>query len=222
METLAIATAYEAYETSHGIQRPDLNFPDLKIALNSRWLAYIGVLLFGSQLMLGTGQIANAKVFSQPITNVTVNVNAGCLNIRMAPNGNKVDCLQKGTVLPDVVREEDGWYQLADGKWVKQEYVSGISVQQAVIIAEPAPAANTSIEVDTEPLQYVKDDMMQGEKIVRLQTRLNHYELLNKPIAVDGVFGRETKSAVLVFQGKRGLEMDGVVGQKTLKELELL
>lgn len=40
------------------------------------------------------------------------------------------------------------------------------------------------------------------------------------PIAIDGVYGRETFDAVLSFQSKYGLQVDGVVGRQTWNELQ--
>lgn len=55
------------------------------------------------------------------------------------------------------------------------------------------------------------------------QSDLNHlgYKGANgKPLAVDGVVGPQTKSAIEAFQKDHGLAVDGVVGPKTLKALE--
>lgn len=40
------------------------------------------------------------------------------------------------------------------------------------------------------------------------------------PIAIDGVFGQETYDAVLTFQNKYGLDVDGIVGRNTWNELQ--
>lgn len=37
--------------------------------------------------------------------------------------------------------------------------------------------------------------------------------------AVDGIYGKQTKSAVILFQKKNGLVADGIVGNKTLKAM---
>jgi hypothetical protein len=51
------------------------------------------------------------------------------------------------------------------------------------------------------------------EAVLRLQRRLN--ELGCGPIDEDGVFGAGTKSAVAMFQTRRGLLADGIVGPHT-------
>ena len=37
--------------------------------------------------------------------------------------------------------------------------------------------------------------------------------------AVDGIYGKQTKSAVILFQKRNGLVADGIVGNKTLKAM---
>ena len=40
------------------------------------------------------------------------------------------------------------------------------------------------------------------------------------PIAIDGVFGQETYDAVLTFQSRYGLDVDGIVGRNTWNEIQ--
>lgn len=55
-----------------------------------------------------------------------------------------------------------------------------------------------------------------GEAVKELQRILNNW---GANLVADGVFGANTKTAVIKFQGQRGLMMDGIVGQKTWAEL---
>jgi len=60
-------------------------------------------------------------------------------------------------------------------------------------------------------------------KIQDVQSALNHlgYKGVNgKPLAVDGVIGSQTKSAIEAFQKDHGLAVNGVVDPQTLKALE--
>ncbi len=57
-----------------------------------------------------------------------------------------------------------------------------------------------------------------GPEVEELQHRLNFAVVLD--ITADGVFGRETRAAVMEFQRQAGLTVDGVVGPKTKKALE--
>ena len=56
-----------------------------------------------------------------------------------------------------------------------------------------------------------------GEEVKRVQTLLNRAGCTLK---VDGVFGADTYNAVISFQAVHNLTIDGVVGPKTLAELE--
>lgn len=56
-----------------------------------------------------------------------------------------------------------------------------------------------------------------GEEVGQLQKRLNELGAL---LLVDKVFGRETQSAVMAFQAREGLPVDGVVGNATLAALK--
>jgi peptidoglycan hydrolase-like protein with peptidoglycan-binding domain len=52
-----------------------------------------------------------------------------------------------------------------------------------------------------------------GENVKTLQTRLKQQKLYNGP--VNGVFDRQTRSAVIAFQHSKKLHADGVVGSQT-------
>ncbi len=57
-----------------------------------------------------------------------------------------------------------------------------------------------------------------GEFVALLQQTLAD---LGYPVSVDGVFGHETKAAVLAYQADQGLIVDGVAGGQTLDSLGL-
>ncbi|MBW4483789.1 MAG: peptidoglycan-binding protein [Tildeniella torsiva UHER 1998/13D] len=52
-----------------------------------------------------------------------------------------------------------------------------------------------------------------------LQKTLKDWGVLATNEPMDGQFGQKTEAAVKLFQSKRGLEIDGVVGQQTWAEL---
>lgn len=56
-----------------------------------------------------------------------------------------------------------------------------------------------------------------GEEVTLLQTYLNK---LGHTCAVDGIFGNETQAAVAAYQGKKGLDQDGIVGPLTWDALD--
>ncbi|MGB8690458.1 MAG: glycoside hydrolase family protein [Microcoleus sp.] len=62
------------------------------------------------------------------------------------------------------------------------------------------------------------DPMMQGEDVRQVQEAL---KIAGINIEPDGLFGKDTDSAVRLFQKQKGLTADGVVGAETRKELGL-
>ena len=56
-----------------------------------------------------------------------------------------------------------------------------------------------------------------GEEVRKIQTKLKnwHYYFGN----VDGIYGTQTKQAVIKFQKKNGLTADGIAGKKTLEAM---
>lgn len=69
----------------------------------------------------------------------------------------------------------------------------------------------------TRNLYYRSGDLMQGEDVKQCQERLIIKGF--DPGEPDGVFGNHTKNAVVGFQARYSLEMDGIVGQKTWAKL---
>ena len=56
-----------------------------------------------------------------------------------------------------------------------------------------------------------------GESVKWLQWELNQH---GAALTVDGIFGKQTKLSVLLFQGDKGLVADGIVGPKTIAALQ--
>ncbi len=56
-----------------------------------------------------------------------------------------------------------------------------------------------------------------GEEVRQIQTNLKKWGYYSGE--VDGIFGTQTKEAVILFQQKNGLTADGIVGPKTLEKL---
>jgi hypothetical protein len=236
MEALAIAYAYAAYEEERGISQhyPDLIFP--KLLPSSRWLAYVGILILSAQMVISQVAIASAAVFAKPISGATVEIKNGCLNARETPQGKIIACLGKGAILKDVIKEENGWYQLSSGNWVASAYVKLPNNAETTKAATPPPvttvgpkANNKGTPAKTSPqnvstqrtLMYQKAKPLQGDDVRLLQEHLNWYKLLAQPLNVDGVFGTKTKLAVEAFQQQKNLTMDGVVGAQTREALKL-
>lgn len=56
-----------------------------------------------------------------------------------------------------------------------------------------------------------------GESVKWVQWQLNQH---GSALTIDGIFGKQTKLSVLLFQGDNGLVADGVVGPKTIAALQ--
>lgn len=56
-----------------------------------------------------------------------------------------------------------------------------------------------------------------GDTVKKIQQRLKNWGYYKG--AVDGIYGAQTKKAVILFQRKNGLVADGIVGNKTLKAI---
>lgn len=62
-----------------------------------------------------------------------------------------------------------------------------------------------------------------GTDVTRLQQLLIKNGIKgksNKPLSIDGDFGESTEFAVIQFQKKSGIKVDGIVGETTLKALQ--
>lgn len=66
-------------------------------------------------------------------------------------------------------------------------------------------------------LYYRKGDLMRGDDVLAVQTRLD--ELFYEVGELDGIFGLNTREAVIDYQIEKGLEVDGVVGRITWDSL---
>lgn len=213
MDTLAIAYAYEYYEKNQGIEPQLPNFTAFKLVPNAAWLAYLGTLFLGSAAMISPA-IAQSQIFTPPLRGAVVNTNTVCLNARRSPQGTVVACVEDGETLKGIVKEDNGWYELESGNWIAKKYVALPATEVLV-----PPDRATSITTNSPDLFYVKGNLMQGERVRRLQTKLNYYKLLGEFLEVDGLFGTKTMLAVEAYQEQKHLEIDGVVGGATRQAL---
>ena len=76
---------------------------------------------------------------------------------------------------------------------------------------------DNDIPVLTRNLRYIKDNLMRGEDVKLCQEQLNKKGC--DAGVEDGIFGLKTYDAVIEFQTENGLEVDGIVGQKTWAKL---
>lgn len=79
----------------------------------------------GAGVTSGTGVASGAGVTTSgsrfPLINGEVQTPAGCSNVRQAPSAtaNTVgECLENGTQLNPIIKEQDGWYGFRSGNWI--------------------------------------------------------------------------------------------------------
>jgi len=74
-----------------------------------------------------------------------------------------------------------------------------------------------SIIAETIHADALSKEGSRGQQVTQIQTKLKNWGYLNGN--VDGIFGSQTRDAVIRFQKKNGLVADGIVGNKTLAAL---
>lgn len=70
---------------------------------------------------------------------------------------------------------------------------------------------------NTHPVEALSKEGSRGTEVTQIQTKLKNWGYYTG--GVDGIFGAETKKAVIRFQKKNGLTADGIVGRATLAAL---
>ena len=61
-----------------------------------------------------------------------------------------------------------------------------------------------------------------GANVMNLQTMLNHLQMSQMPLMVDGQFGPKTQFALIKFQTRNFLQADGVAGPITAQKISSL
>jgi peptidoglycan hydrolase-like protein with peptidoglycan-binding domain len=129
-----------------------------------------------------------------------------------------VTCIKDGETLKGIVKEDNGWYELESGNWVAKKYVA-LPAPKVIVPSDRTTEIPSASATNSPNLFYVKGNMMKGERVRTLQTKLNYYQLLAKPLIVDGVFGPKTMVAVQAYQEQKNLKIDGIVGGVTRQAL---
>ncbi len=93
----------------------------------------------------------------------------------------------------------------------------GVSAVGVLSSKENATAAYTYEESAQAMETAVLRQGSKSDEVREVQRRLKQWGYYKG--SVDGVFGKETKAAVIAFQKKNGLTADGVVGKATYKAL---
>jgi len=84
------------------------------------------------------------------------------------------------------------------------------------ILADTSSTVEGSTNEDIDPSEILKIKS-QGQEVVNLQMRLRDLGYFN--YKVTGYYGEATRNAVVLFQEKNGLAVDGTVGPETKKVL---
>lgn len=72
---------------------------------------------------------------------------------------------------------------------------------------------------DTTPLSALSKLGSRGQEVRNIQSRLKEWGYYKG--SIDGVYGQQTKNAVIKFQKKNGLKADGIAGNATLSAIGL-
>ena len=102
-----------------------------------------------------------------------------------------------------------------------------IAATAALAVALSVPIAHTAINAYNEKAVVKQEQAVaqaavikqgsKGNDVKEVQSRLKKWGYYNG--SVDGVFGKQTRDAVIAFQKKNGLKADGVVGKATYQAL---
>lgn len=106
-------------------------------------------------------------------------------------------------------------------KWVSWGELKGVDYSGSVVTpSEPGipETPSTPSKPDAKTYPTLRRGA-RGENVKTLQTLLSRD---GSKLAIDGIFGPGTQSAVRAFQKKYGLKIDGIVGPQTWKKLREL
>ncbi len=123
----------------------------------------------------------------------------------------------------DAVRKFQSIFNLGvDGIVGKSTWYKLSSLYAAVTRLAELDSEGTTLGIGTVPPSVVLRQGQRGQDVITLQYLLNviseYYPSVPAP-AQDGIFGNETRRAVIAFQQTMGLDPDGFVGPLTWKAL---
>ncbi len=125
------------------------------------------------------------------------------IGISVAP-GQQID-LTVNMVAPEPIGKHVGYWQIRSPQG---DSVGTVWVEIHSMLPSP-----TMPEIPDWPTLEVGDS---GNEVTALQYLLNEY---NQQVQVDGIFGNQTRTAVINFQDIAGITADGIVGRKTWRKL---
>ena len=123
-------------------------------------------------------------------------------------NGQAVECTpawKNGVQVTDVLNVKSG----TGRKWTKHGKLPYVTYDASAVPAAPEAKADAVSDIPTLSVGC------KGETVKALQILLIGNDYSCGDYGADGEFGGGTKSAVIKYQSKNGLDADGVVGPKT-------
>lgn len=141
------------------------------------------------------------------------------IKVRAQSAGSMSITLPEASVVSGILQVEDSntinvTYAPASNLASSRSLSSKSSDQKKGITAEDE---SSRPEVTTIRAKLLKQGMI-GDDVRQLQNFLQTF--LERSITIDGIFGRQTKSAVMEFQTKKNLQSDGIVGPLTKAAIE--
>ncbi|WP_455222676.1 peptidoglycan-binding protein [Kaarinaea lacus] len=88
--------------------------------------------------------------------------------------------------------------------------VHGVRIDESMLVQ--TPTVRVSAESNDERLMMLKRPYLRGDDVRAMQQAL---AIADIEVEVDGIFGPGTERAVIAFQKKQGLVVDGIVGPAT-------
>lgn len=126
---------------------------------------------------------------------------------------NNSSSLKKETVEYLLVESGSGKYSLQKTKLTSEYLGSSLVKVEDFKLGQ----AIKDVSVDETITKSMRMGLRNDLQVKHLQSVLN--KLLSLSLSVDGSFGQKTKNAVIAFQKTKGLVPDGIVGPKTISEI---
>ena len=99
-------------------------------------------------------------------------------------------------------------------------YSSLFIIGAILLFGLSSPLSPSKASPYADAREVISKDGSRGKEVKEIQTRLKKWDYYKGEI--DGIYGKETKNAVKLFQKKNGLVADGVAGNKTLQALGII
>ena len=96
---------------------------------------------------------------------------------------------------------------------VNGKYIRGYGVPKYDAVSEITSKGENTVNIELNVLKKGA----KGAQVYALQAMLNSF--INAGLVVDGDFGSKTEAAVMKYQNRRGLAVDGIVGKQTWTQL---